>query len=306
MVKHLNSWKKRLKTKNFMNKPKSMVARPQCTLKCKNILPGLLLIASLSLLISCKSTKSTYKQPIKEEGPDYLFEQLSKNELHFDWFMAKFKTDYKHGKKTTEFKGQIRIRKDSVIWVTFTPLLGIEAARLMITTDSVKFMDRMNKIYFVGDYQFVNNYLNTTVDFDILQALVIGNDFQFYEKTKFRASIDNLEYRLSTAGRHKLKKYVKESDIPPQVYIQTIWLDPETFKISKVSIKEIQKENKKLDAYYGDFQEVEGQLYPFAMLFELSKNIEEKIDVDIKCTKIRINEPLNFPFNIPEKYERVY
>lgn len=267
------------------------------------VLLGMLL---LSMLLSCKTSRSTYKQPIKEEGPDYLFEQLSKNELHFDWFMAKFKTDYRHGKKTTEFKGQIRIRKDSVIWVSFSPMLGIEAARLIITNDSVKFMDRINKIYFKGDYKFVNNYLNTNVDFDILQALVIGNDFQFYEKTRFRASIDSREYRLSTAERQKLKKYVKEYDNPPQVYIQTIWLDPETFKITKVSLKEIQKENKKLDAYYGGFQMVENQLFPFTMLFELSKNVEEKIDVDIKCTKIKINEPLSFPFTIPDKYERVY
>jgi hypothetical protein len=264
---------------------------------------GMLLSLSLS---SCKTSRSVYKEPIKEEGPDYLFEQLSKNELHFDWFMAKFRTDYRHGKKLTEFKGQIRIKKDSAIWVSFSPLLGIEAARLIITNDSVKFIDRINKIYFVGDYQFVNNYLNTNVDFDILQALVTGNDFQFYEKTRFRASIDNREYRLSTAERHKLKKYVKEYDNPPQVYIQTIWLDPETFKITKVSLTEIQKENKKLDAYYGSFQEIEDQLYPFSLLFELSKNVEEKIDVDIKCTRIKLNEPLSFPFNIPEKYERVY
>ena len=259
-----------------------------------------------TVLFSCKSTRSTYKQPIKEEGPEYLFEQLSNNELQFDWFMAKFKTDYRYGKKTTEFKGQIRIRKDSVIWVTFSPLLGIEAARLIITNDSVKFIDRINKLYFVGDYHFVNSYLNTNVDFDILQALVTGNDFQFYEKTRFRASIDSREYRLSTTERHKLKKYVKEYDDPPQVYIQTIWLDPETFKITRVSIKEIQKENKKLDATYGDFQVVDDQLYPFSLLFELSKNVEEKIDVDIRCTKIKINEPQSFPFTIPEKYERVY
>jgi hypothetical protein len=257
-------------------------------------------------LPSCKTSRSFYKEPIKEEGPDYLFEQLSKSELHFDWFMAKFRTDYRHGKKLTEFKGQIRIKKDSAIWVSFSPLLGIEAARLIITNDSVKFIDRINKIYFIGDYQFVNNYLNTNVDFDILQALVTGNDFQFYEKTRFRASIDSREYRLSTAERNKLKKYVKEYDNPPQVYIQTIWLDPETFKITKVSLKEIQKENKKLDAYYGNFQKIEGQLFPFSLLFELSKNVEEKIDVDIKCTRIKLNEPLSFPFNIPQKYERVY
>ena len=266
----------------------------------------LLCLTLLSLLYSCKTTRSTYKQPIKEEGPEYLFEKLNQNELKFDWFMAKFKTDYKYGRKTTEFRGQIRIRKDSAIWVSFSPLLGIEAARLMITVDSVKFMDRINNIYFAGDYQFVNNYLKTNVDFDILQAFVTGNDFQFYEKTKFRASIENQQYKLNTTHRQKLRKYVKASDIPPQAYIQTIWLNPETFKITRVSIKEIQKENKKLNALYTKFQDIEGQLFPFGLFFELSKNVDEKIDIEIKYTKITIDKPLNFPFNIPTKFERVY
>ena len=176
----------------------------------------------------------------------------------------------------------------------------------MITVDSVKFMDRINNIYFVGDYQFVNNYLKTNVDFDILQAFVTGNDFQFYEKTKFRASIENREYKLNTTHRQKLRKYVKASDIPPQVYIQTIWLNPETFKITRVNIKEIQKENKKLNALYTNFQDIDGQLFPFGLFFELSKNVDEKIDIAIKYTKIAIDKPLSFPFNIPAKFERVY
>ncbi len=280
-----------------MNKPKSAITLTHY--------PGILFLILMVFLFSCKTTRSTYKKPIKEEGPEYLFEQLSKNELKFDWFSAKFKTDYRYGKKKTEFRGQIRIRKDSVIWISFSPLLGIEAARLMITNDSVKFMDRLSNTYFVGDYDFVNNFLKTNIDFDILQAFITGNDFHFYERTKFRASIDSREYRLNTLGRSKLKKYVKTSEQPPRVYIQTIWLNPESFKITRICIKEIQKENKKLTAFYSDFREVEDQLFPYALLFELSKNIEEKIEVDVKYTKTVINKPLSFPFKIPSKFEPI-
>jgi len=270
-------------------------------LLCRRLFFLVLILLSLS---SCTTKRHIFKEPIKEEGPDYLFSQLSENELKFTSFSAKFSIDYIHNKKKTEFKGQIRILKDSVIWVSFSPALGIEMARIMITNDSVKFMNRLDNTYFMGDYDFVNKFLETNIDFDILQSFVIGNDFQFYDKTKFRASLDGGQYRLTTMERSKLKKYVKEKEIYPKVFIQTIWLNPENFKITQIMIKEIKKENKKLDAYYSDFQSVENQLFPYKLKFELSA--EEQIEVFVNYSRINLNEPLNFPFRVPEKFERIH
>lgn len=266
---------------------------------------GFIILALFTLtLASCKTRRHIYKEPIKEEGPDYLFQQLSGNELKFETFTAKFSIDYIHDKKKTEFKGQIRILKDSVIWVSFSPALGIEMARLMITNDSVKFMNRVDKTYFVGDYDFVNAFLETNIDFDILQSFIIGNDFQFYDKTKFKASIDGMEYRLSTLERSKLKKYVREKETYPKVYIQTIWLNPVSFKITRIMIKEIKKENKKLDVYYSDFNQMEEQIFPQKLKFNLSA--EDNFEVFVDYSRISLNENLNFPFRIPDKYQRIY
>lgn len=263
-----------------------------------------LLVVLILSIASCTSKRSIIKQPIKSEGPEYLFNKMAEKELKFYTFSAKFKADYIFDKKKTEFKGQIRIQKDSVIWISFSPALGIEVARLMITNDSVKFLNRIDKTYFVGDYEFVNDFLETNIDFDILQSFIIGNDFQFYEKTKFRASVDADEYRLNTLGRNKLKKYVKENEYNPKVYIQTIWLNPDNFKISRINIKEIKKENKKLHAFYSDFRDIENQLFPFSIHYELFA--EQKIDLLLEYNKLELNKELKFPFKIPRKYERIY
>ncbi|MCF8229200.1 MAG: DUF4292 domain-containing protein [Bacteroidales bacterium] len=251
---------------------------------------------------ACKTTRSVIKKPIKEEGPDYLFDKLKDNELEFNWFSAKINIDLVIDKKKTSFKGQIRIKKDSLIWVSFTPALGIEVARLMISEDSVKYINRLNNTYFLGDYQFLNNFLETSIDFDVLQSFIIGNDFQYYEIEKFRASIDAMEYRLSTAARQKLKKYVKKHEVP-QVFLQNIWLDPENFKITKVNIRELNQQNRKLEAFYQEFKDVEGQLFPSKMIFEISAG--ENILVDVNFSKIAVKDPLRFPFNIPGRYERI-
>lgn len=272
--------------------------------KTAGIFKNLLIIGSLILVISsCKTVRSVYRAPLKEQGANYLFDQLKNSELQYDFFNAKFNLNFTKNKKKTSFKGQIRIQKDSLIWVSFSPLLGIEVARMLITTDSVKFINRMNKTYFKGDYKFLNEFLDTNVDFDILQALIMGNDLRHYENGKFRASIDKHQYKLSTAARQKLKRFVKSQEESPQIYIQNIWLDPDNFKISQVTLKEIKKEHKKLQANYEEFQELNAQLFPKNVYFNLQA--ESRIEVKLAYSKITVNNALNFPFRVPKKYKSV-
>ena len=268
------------------------------------IYKGIILAGTIVLLLSsCKSTRPLMKAPLKEEGPEYLYSKLKENELKFDWLSVKFDASYHEKRNSTDFKGQIRIRKDSLIWVSITPALGIEYLRMVITNDSVKYVNRFNKEYFVGDYALVSRFLQINIDFDILQSLILGNDFQFYETNSFRASIDQPNYKLSTTGRRKIRKDAEDASNDPIVLLQNIWLDPESFKITKVDVKEYMKDNRKLSAIYGDFEPMETQVYPSELHFDIMA--EDIIKIKINYSKVTLNEPMAFPFSIPENYKRI-
>lgn len=256
-----------------------------------------MLLAGLS---ACKSKRGIIKAPIKEEGPEFLFSRLQQNELKFNTFEARFSIEYNQNRTYHDFKGQIRMVKDSLIWISFNQDLGIEIARVMITEDSVKFLDRFNKKYLVTDYNFINNFLNTNIDFGILQSIILGNDFEYYEKAKFKASIDGGLYRLSTSGRSKLKKYVRDIEDAERIFLQDTWLNPENFKIEQVKLKELTRESKKLTANYSDFKDIGGQFFPNHVDYLIEA--EEAISVEVKYNRITLNEKLRFPFNIPSKY----
>ncbi|MCF8369073.1 MAG: DUF4292 domain-containing protein [Bacteroidales bacterium] len=260
----------------------------------------LLFLIIFPILYSCKTSRQIAKGPLKEYGADYLFTKLKENELKFDWIEARFNIDLIIDQKKTNFKGQIRMRKDSAIWVSFSPAMGIEMARLLITTDSVKFINRLNKSYFLGDYRVVNNWLKTNVDYDVLQSILLGNDLTYYEDGKFRASYDSKEYHLVTAGRSKLKKYIRTQDDAERIYIQNIYLDPETFKITHLKMKELRKETEKLNANYSDFQLLGDQLFPYMIQYEIMADFE--IFVDLNCSRIELDQPQKFPFKISSKY----
>jgi hypothetical protein len=257
----------------------------------------------LIILGSCNTQRKIIKAPLKEEGAEYLFNKLKEHELKYAWFTAKFSAEYKNKGKSNSFNGQIRIRKDSVIWLSFTPALGIEVFRIMLTQDSVKFINRMNSTFFAGDYNYVNQYLNTNIDFDILQSFLTGNDLSFYEDGTFRAGIDNGIYKLMTADRMKLKKFVKNRQENLRVLIQTIWIDPLTFKITRAVVKEIREPNIQLEAQYSSFEKIEEQLFPKEMSFDISAS--NNLSVTVSFNKITVNTQQGFPFKIPQSYRPV-
>jgi hypothetical protein len=262
----------------------------------------LLILAAIAgmLLFSCTPARKVIKEPIKEEGVDYVFGLLKKHEILFDQFNARFTASADIDKKKNSFSGQIRIQHDSLIWISITPALGLEAIRILISLDSVLFINRLDNTYMRADYSFINNNLNSGFDFDLLQALLIGNDLSYYENDIFKVGLDEKKYKLSTLGRRKLKRFIRNQSEFQKVLIQNIWVEPETGKISKVNTKELGKENKKLEVEYGNFQAIGGQSFPTH--FEVKIDAEKKISIVVDFSKIKLNEPLTFPFAIPAKY----
>ncbi len=252
---------------------------------------------------SCKTTRSALKEPLKMYGFNYLYSKMLENQMDFKYLNAKFNIEYSQGKKTTGLRGQLRIKKDSITWISFSPALGIEAARVVMTNDSVKFINRLNKTYFTGEYMLLGNILNTTIDYSILQSMIIGNDLTQYDVNKYRASIDGGLYRITIQERKKIKKYLKSNESSPKVLVQNIWLNPGNFKINKIELKELGGDNKKLDVLYDDYQEVNGRFFPMKLLIHISS--QKPITIRVTFQKVELNKPLRFPFSISHKYKEL-
>jgi len=268
----------------------------------KSIHHVLIFIMLVVAMNACKSNRSILKAPIKEEGADFLMEKLTENEFKFNTFTSRLAIDYTYDRKKLDFKGQVRIVKDSAIWISFNQDLGIEMVRLLITEDTVKLIDRINRTYFVGDYAFVNEFLSANIDFGILQSLLLGNDFEYYEDASFKAAIDNRQYRLSTTGRGKLKDRVRNSDDNTRILLQTLWLDPKTFKINEIRLKELTRNSKRLTAVYSGFQNIENQIFPTKVDYTIEADVP--IKVTVRHSRMTLNQPTSMPFSVPENYTR--
>lgn len=275
----------------------------------KQMFPSVLSIKSLRLIIvllvflqsfsSCSVQRRQIAAPLRDEGPEFLVEKLKTSKFDFDNFSAKFALDFQKNRSANSFTGQIRMAHDSIIWASLMISGSIEAARVMITNDSVKFVEKLiSNNYFYGDYNYINEFLQTNVDFSILQSLLLGNDFEYYEHNEFKASIDDQQYKLSSPGRRKLNKYIKNSSDEKRVFIQDIWLDPVTYKINKVKIREVEQKGRTLQTEYSDFIDISGQLFPTKIKFLLQD--KNKFKAEIRFSKIDTKTQLNFPFSVPK------
>jgi len=253
---------------------------------------------------SCRSTRASLKKPLREHGFDFLYSQMLENQLDFNYLNAKFSIVYQKDKNETDLRGQLRIRKDSLIWISLSPALGIEAARISLSNDSVKFINRLNKTYLTGKYEMLDSIIRTSIDYSIIEAMIIGNDLTQYDVHKFKTSIDGGLYRITIQERRKIRKYMKRGEIDTKVLVQNIWLDPENFKIRQIEIKELGDDSKKLEVFFDKYQPVENQLFPSVIRIEIVA--ENKIMININFGKTELNRPLKFPFKISKKYERIY
>jgi len=264
----------------------------------------ILLVFVVSGFWACTGSRKAVKEPIKVQGTEFLTNKLKEHELKFNQFSAKFSVTYQIDHKKTSVSGNLRMDYDSIIWISITPALGIEAVRFMLTPDSIKYINRLSNTYFIHDFAYINQLLNKTLDYDMAQAFLIGNDFSLYESNTFKASVENQQYKLSTVNRRKLRRYVRRSEDDINIPIQSIWLDPDNFKIMKVLLKEAERDSRKFIATYGEFDDVDGKLIPTNLDFKVETD-DKKIRIQLKYSKIQLEQEQTYPFRIPESYTEI-
>ncbi len=261
----------------------------------------MLSVAALFLLPACKSTKKTLKKPIKERGFEYLYSKMKEHQVDVDYFSAKLNITYYQDKKSkTELKGQLRMKTDSIIWLSVSPALGIEALRMIMTPDSIKVINRLNKTYLKGDYKLIKELLNTTIDFSIIEDLLLGNDLSQYSVKKIKVKVDKDMYNISILKRRKLKKYIRNQDYMSLILIHDFWIDPYTYRIKKMKLTEFGDLTKSLVVYYDDYTVIDGQMVPLSIVIDIYA--DNKLNINIKYKKVEIDKPLRFPFKISKKY----
>ena len=214
-------------------------------------------------------------------------------EIDFRYLTAKSKISFKsHREDIDNANVSIRVRKDSVIWLSISKL-GIEAVRGMITRDSVRIMDKLHRQYSAYDFPTLSKQFNFDMNFDLLQALIVGNlPLPKRPAQKIKNERDYLLLRQSE-GKVMVENYIGEQDR----------------KLKKLMLTEQPTKNTlRLD--YDDFTSLNNFLFPYTSLVTL--DYKSKTDGQFYQTLLRIkhnkvemvDKNPGFPFTVPANYQR--
>ena len=120
------------------------------------------LLTMVMVATSCASRKKTVAPPQSQA---------------FEWMTANLDIQAEgNGMAFDNLAGQIRMRKDSLIWLTVTATMGVEVLRAKVSNDSVWFINRMEKTYLAEPLDSVSAQLGIPLSLPWVQTMLLNNN----------------------------------------------------------------------------------------------------------------------------------
>lgn len=217
-------------------------------------------------------------------------DSLSIEEIDFEYLHGRGRMVLKDANKETEVKANIRVRKDSVIWMNFS-VIGVQGGRALITRDSITIMHNVKNEYYVFQYADLSKRFKMDINYDMIQAAMLGNLLMP------RSDRDTVERKTAS---YLLNQQSGTIDV-------LNYISAATMKIQKVELKENNTHNS-LVINYGNFQPLDTKLFPYdgtiSLFYKAAAGLLNTTII-FEYSKVEVGDKeLRFPFNIPKKYDR--
>jgi len=211
-------------------------------------------------------------------------------EIDFEYLHGKARLSYRDNTKEREVKANIRIRKDSVIWMTFS-VIGVQGGKALINKDSITIVSTVDKEYYVFDYAELSRRFNFKIDYFVIQNAMLGNLVMPKSPDNKIASNEVYNQLNQQQGSVSIKNQINKT----------------TKKLEQVELNEATTGNSlKID--YADFQPVGDKLFPYKSVIDiLYKSVKGLVNntIVIEYNKAEVGDKeLRFPFKIPHRYDR--
>jgi len=224
---------------------------------------------------------------LKTLSPQQITQNIERALVQAKTISAKIKVKFTAAKSKQVITANLRIEKDSVIWISLTAIGGIPVAKMLITPHRVSYYEKLNNTYFDGDFSLLNSWLKADLNFDKIQNILFAQPAE---------SIDNIDFILSISDRGYELKAKNKIDKNTAEY----WVNSENFKLNK---QQFSKNKKEFLAFsYLGFDTTTAVIYPNKMTVE-AKNEKESIKVDLTYNSLKFDLPLSYPFKIPKGYK---
>ena len=252
----------------------------------------LLIVCCLLVMVSCKARKQVLVARNADSSAKPVDNKLSsklnairEKQVNFNTFSGKAKTKLNINGNSNDVTLNIRIERDKRIWVSITAILGVEAARALITPDSILLINRLQGVYLRKPFSYVYKYASSQVNYKTLESLLIGNAVP--ELLNEKAELTNADGNTTLSGslQDLLYKLVLGADL----------------KVTQTNLSN-ESAGQSLQVVNNSFIQATNRVMP-SQIDIASVVKDKKIQVNLHYTKADFDVSQEYPFNIPANYE---
>jgi len=261
-------------------------------------------LAFLIIMQSCRPAKvinraiatkdTTTIIPIKDIAKDSLKMDddtkilIRKNYIDFNSFSAKIKVDVQVKDNVPELTANLRIIKDSIIWLSLqATFLNIEVYRVYITPDSVILLNKQDKEVQYRSLDYLQDVTQIPFDFATLQNMLIGNPVFFEEDSASSRKNDN-EILVSSISNPFKNLLTFNANNGQLMHCKLDDVDLSRSRTASIS--------------YGDYENIEGR--GFANKRQIVITEKNKIDIKMNFKQVEFNKELSVNFSVPKNYKK--
>lgn len=259
-------------------------------------------LVSLALITSCKTTRNISYVETKPLSVSKIIKKIEKESPQYKSYESKkVAIDLETKNLKTSLTAQVSIVKNKSILLNARKL-SLPVGKAVITNDSVKFINYLDKSYLVDDIASLQKLFGFDANFELVQSLFTA-DFNKLIETytigkELTSEIDSNMYRINRKIESKQKR-IDENKFSKF----SIWVDPQLFVVRKVILHNTES-NETITLNYNDYKNIGRSLFPQEIKFEHASP-NQKTKVGLSFSKPTLNDVKDVNFAIPEKYEKL-
>lgn len=258
----------------------------------RSILNSILILALAIVAMACKTKKVIVvpppgvKSPVEDNAKVEGLKILKSKQIQFNTLVLKGKAKLDIDGDVNDVTMNIRIQNNEKIWVSVTAIAGIEVARAIITPDSIKILNRLKSNCIKKPFDYIYGFTNKQINFNTLQAVFSGNCIDNFLTNKSDLKLDSGVWVLSG----------KSQDLDYKTLFNTL------NKVMQTNLNDV-KAAQALKVTYANHQQVNNNaLFPSDMKINTLSG-SKKITISFNFSKVEVDSQLDFPFNVPKRYE---
>lgn len=211
---------------------------------------------------------------------------LWNSSAEYKTFKGKAKMHYRGGGMDQDFTANIRIAKDSLVWIHITAGMGIvNVARILITPDSFQLLNYLQKSALSMPISEVEKLLPVSVDFSVVQNLIIGEVLSHKGRPTDATDLGGMWGLVIT-----------DTGVSQQL----------NFSKADSTMKTLQVLSADQDGFagmiqYGNYSIINGRKFSISRAINFTAR-EQPHYFDMNFNNASFDEEMDYPFAIPDSY----